>query len=389
MAGRAAIPAVGQQSEAPLRPIIPRDHEVTAEATVEVVSLPAAHASYLAEVLGHGMFLTTATDPAAGILIDNHIAGHVILSNSQHRRMSDIGVVMCIVAAPHDDKRLGRLMRRLVLNATIHRLMLPTAEINVVRDTVTAANPHGKQWKGIGEQIGATCLKNGDWKIQYEGEVLDESPRRPSTGGSPTRPPTRSARPAWASPAAGRDVGRPASAANKSGRQPMTDELPGTLVADLGEGMHIRMVSTHGDLREQPVNAQVMDRGTYETLVANITKRGHLESLPYCAVYEGRVEIVSGHHRISAAQSGGLHTIPVLVDASGCPGRRSSPSRSPTTRSPGRRTSRSSPSCCGRSTTSTTFSPPASTPTSCPTSTMGPSATTNPWRRPSSGAASC
>lgn len=60
-----------------------------------------------------------------------------------------------------------------------------------------------------------------------------------------------------------------------------------------------------------------MSSATFERLVANIKRRGELESLPYCARVEGKVEIVSGHHRVRAARAAGLTEITVLIDESG------------------------------------------------------------------------
>lgn len=70
------------------------------------------------------------------------------------------------------------------------------------------------------------------------------------------------------------------------------------------------------DLREQDINAHMMEPRMFDQLVANIKKRGSLESLPYCAQPNGvgPIEIVSGHHRVRAAKASGLKTIHVLLD---------------------------------------------------------------------------
>jgi ParB-like chromosome segregation protein Spo0J len=54
----------------------------------------------------------------------------------------------------------------------------------------------------------------------------------------------------------------------------------------------------------------------FERLTENVRQRGQLESLPYCARPPGAstIEIISGHHRVRAARSAGLRTIPVLLD---------------------------------------------------------------------------
>ena len=89
-----------------------------------------------------------------------------------------------------------------------------------------------------------------------------------------------------------------------------------TEVWDLGEGMTLYQAPLDG-LREQDVNGRILPAGDHNTLVNNIRKRGKLESVPYCAWTQGRVEIVSGHHRIRAAREAGLSDTLVLVDESG------------------------------------------------------------------------
>ena len=52
-------------------------------------------------------------------------------------------------------------------------------------------------------------------------------------------------------------------------------------------------------------------------LTNNIRNRGKMESVPYCVLVDGKVEIVSGHHRIRAAREAGITEAPILVDESG------------------------------------------------------------------------
>jgi hypothetical protein len=89
-------------------------------------------------------------------------------------------------------------------------------------------------------------------------------------------------------------------------------------IADLGDGLSIEVIDLH-DLHEQDINARIMEPAMFAQLVANIKKRGQLESLPFCAVPAGKdhIEIVSGHHRARAASAAGLKRIPCIVDRSG------------------------------------------------------------------------
>jgi ParB-like nuclease family protein len=83
----------------------------------------------------------------------------------------------------------------------------------------------------------------------------------------------------------------------------------------VADGLEVRIVRI-SDLREQDVNAQVLQPREFERLTENVRERGALESLPYCAQPggEGPISIVSGHHRVRAALSAGLKEIPVLLD---------------------------------------------------------------------------
>lgn len=84
---------------------------------------------------------------------------------------------------------------------------------------------------------------------------------------------------------------------------------------DLGEGLVVKFVDIT-ELKEQEINAQVMNSRHFERLTENIRERGQLESLPYCYQPNGQgpVEIVSGHHRARAARAAGMKSIPVLID---------------------------------------------------------------------------
>jgi hypothetical protein len=67
-------------------------------------------------------------------------------------------------------------------------------------------------------------------------------------------------------------------------------------------------------IREQDINAQVMDKRKMKILTANVKNRGTLESLPYVYKNGDRFEVVSGHHRLRAAVAAGLPQIYALVE---------------------------------------------------------------------------
>jgi hypothetical protein len=83
----------------------------------------------------------------------------------------------------------------------------------------------------------------------------------------------------------------------------------------LGDDLVIRIVPIV-ELREQDVNAQMMQPRHFDRLIENIKQRGQVESLPYVhrPHDEGPYVIISGHHRVRAARQAGLKEIPVLVD---------------------------------------------------------------------------
>lgn len=88
------------------------------------------------------------------------------------------------------------------------------------------------------------------------------------------------------------------------------------LISDLGTGIYVAIVPIN-ELREQDINARVMDDGKFKQLVNNIKKRGMVESLPFCAYTDKGIEIVSGHHRVKASREAGIKQLPVLIDISG------------------------------------------------------------------------
>jgi hypothetical protein len=73
------------------------------------------------------------------------------------------------------------------------------------------------------------------------------------------------------------------------------------------------------ELHGQKRNARYMDEGMFSALIRNIKNRGELESLPFCGLgADGKtVEIISGHHRVRAAQQAGLPEIYILLDKTG------------------------------------------------------------------------
>lgn len=83
----------------------------------------------------------------------------------------------------------------------------------------------------------------------------------------------------------------------------------------LTDDLHVVVVPLD-DLREQDVNAQMMEPRHFDRLTQNIQDRGMVESLPYCHQPDGAgpISIVSGHHRARAARAAGLTAIPVIVD---------------------------------------------------------------------------
>lgn len=83
----------------------------------------------------------------------------------------------------------------------------------------------------------------------------------------------------------------------------------------IGDDLFIRIVEI-SSLKEQDVNAQVMQPRHFERLTENIRQRGQVESLPYChrPNDEGQVSIISGHHRVRAARAAGMTHIPVIID---------------------------------------------------------------------------
>lgn len=88
------------------------------------------------------------------------------------------------------------------------------------------------------------------------------------------------------------------------------------VVADMGSGLLIAKIKL-ADIREQDINARIMKTEMQKQLTDNIKKRGQLESLPFCALIDGRIEVVSGHHRLRSAKDAGMTEVFVILDVSG------------------------------------------------------------------------
>ena len=67
------------------------------------------------------------------------------------------------------------------------------------------------------------------------------------------------------------------------------------VIYDMGHGLVIARVDIN-QMKEQDINARIMKNEMQDQLTANIKKRGQLESLPFLALVDGKLEIVSGHH---------------------------------------------------------------------------------------------
>lgn len=66
-------------------------------------------------------------------------------------------------------------------------------------------------------------------------------------------------------------------------------------------------VAAPEDMRPADVNAHFMSKRVYDQLVANVKRDGNLSTLPFCwHDDEGRIHILSGHHRVDAARDAGV-----------------------------------------------------------------------------------
>ena len=90
----------------------------------------------------------------------------------------------------------------------------------------------------------------------------------------------------------------------------------GSVIYDMGSGLVIAKIQID-KVKEQDINARMMKNEMQDQLTANILKRGQMESLPFLVLKDGKLEIVSGHHRIKSARAAGLKEIIVIVDVSG------------------------------------------------------------------------
>lgn len=88
------------------------------------------------------------------------------------------------------------------------------------------------------------------------------------------------------------------------------------VMLELGSGLEIWKVHVD-ELREQNINARSMSKPMFDRLSQNIGESNRLESLPFVALVDGHLEIVSGHHRTRALRSAGMSELYAIVDVTG------------------------------------------------------------------------
>lgn len=88
------------------------------------------------------------------------------------------------------------------------------------------------------------------------------------------------------------------------------------VIYDMGSGLVIAKVPLD-KVKEQDINARIMKNEMQDQLTANIKKRGQLESLPLFVLADGKLEIISGHHRVKSARAAEMKEIIAIVDVSG------------------------------------------------------------------------
>lgn len=88
------------------------------------------------------------------------------------------------------------------------------------------------------------------------------------------------------------------------------------VIYDMGTGLVIAKVNID-KVKEQDINARIMKKEMQDQLTANIKNRGQLESIPFLALRDGKLEIISGHHRIKSARAAGMKEIICLIDTTG------------------------------------------------------------------------
>lgn len=91
-------------------------------------------------------------------------------------------------------------------------------------------------------------------------------------------------------------------------------ELAEQLNALLGDVTPYRLaVVAPGAILPVDKNAHYMSKRVYDQLVANVRKDGNLSSLPFCWQREdGQLVVLSGNHRVMAAQDAGIPLVLVL-----------------------------------------------------------------------------
>ena len=93
----------------------------------------------------------------------------------------------------------------------------------------------------------------------------------------------------------------------------MPEDVINEKIATLENGLEVWKLNIT-TIKEQDINAQVMDDRKMKIMTSNIKQRGALESLPYIYKDGNTFRIISGHHRVRAANDAGMKSIYALVE---------------------------------------------------------------------------
>lgn len=257
--------------------VMPADYEITKDSVIQFKKIKSVDALYYRDLFVHKMGNTQALHDCM-LIIDGYVAGVVGFSSVEKISVDAFDAhteeVYGICAPSIRHPKIGRLLMMLIKCNEFGLRQLDTLQFRTkgITTTCLSIHPEMKQHRGQYKLIRRDQQKDGSYKLRYQGDRTTQSYKE------------------------------------------VLDEWLKKIL--LGQGLELWRVKVE-ELKEQTLNARSMPNTMFQRMTETIGRDARLESLPFSALTDKGIEIVSGHHRVRAARAAGVEEIWTIVDTTG------------------------------------------------------------------------
>ncbi len=166
-------------------PILPQEHPITADSTLNLFVVPSKNATYYRKLLTHG-FVGSRCSCNLVLLIDGYVAGVLgydvaaLTIGAFGGQQEDALFIMYAMTVPRSDLRLVRLLKMLALNKCYYRLAvndLILEKVKIIKTVVMTRKPEAKGMRGIMKLVGKNPdRKTGGYRLTYVAPAQDRTP---------------------------------------------------------------------------------------------------------------------------------------------------------------------------------------------------------------------